>query len=154
MSEREDCPDDRFAIPGRTCMRPVQIKKAGCCFASTRPFYFPGFFVQQETGVRRLLVLPLAGLADFHGGNSNQKGWLLLRFNPAFFLSPALVKASFQRYGYKKRPICLRQTSLFDLVGVRRLELPTPCTPCKCASQLRHTPIFKNPTDKIRGMQN
>ncbi len=25
-------------------------------------------------------------------------------------------------------------------VGVRRLELPTPCTPCKCASQLRHTP--------------
>jgi hypothetical protein len=27
-------------------------------------------------------------------------------------------------------------------VGVRRLELPTPCTPCKCASQLRHTPIF------------
>jgi hypothetical protein len=28
------------------------------------------------------------------------------------------------------------------LVGVRRLELPTPCTPCKCASQLRHTPIL------------
>ena len=27
-------------------------------------------------------------------------------------------------------------------VGVRRLELPTPCTPCKYASQLRHTPFF------------
>jgi site-specific DNA recombinase len=28
-------------------------------------------------------------------------------------------------------------------VGVRRLELPTPCTPCKYASQLRHTPIVE-----------
>ena len=27
-----------------------------------------------------------------------------------------------------------------DLVGARRLELPTPCTPCKYASQLRHAP--------------
>ena len=27
------------------------------------------------------------------------------------------------------------------LVGVKRLELSTPCTPCKCASQLRHTPF-------------
>ena len=27
-------------------------------------------------------------------------------------------------------------------VGVKRLELSTPCTPCKCASQLRHTPNF------------
>ena len=26
------------------------------------------------------------------------------------------------------------------IVGVKRLELSTPCTPCKCASQLRHTP--------------
>lgn len=26
-------------------------------------------------------------------------------------------------------------------VGVIRLELTTPCTPCKYASQLRHTPI-------------
>ena len=25
-------------------------------------------------------------------------------------------------------------------VGAKRLELSTPCTPCKCASQLRHTP--------------
>ena len=29
---------------------------------------------------------------------------------------------------------------LLLFVGVRRLELPTPCTPCKYASQLRHTP--------------
>lgn len=33
---------------------------------------------------------------------------------------------------------------LFFYVGARRLELPTPCTPCKCASQLRHAPIFEN----------
>ena len=25
-------------------------------------------------------------------------------------------------------------------VGAKRLELSTPCTPCKCASQLRHAP--------------
>ena len=31
-------------------------------------------------------------------------------------------------------------TITVKIVGVRRLELPTPCTPCKCASQLRHTP--------------
>ena len=31
-------------------------------------------------------------------------------------------------------------SSLFFSVGVKRLELSTPCTPCKCASQLRHTP--------------
>ena len=31
---------------------------------------------------------------------------------------------------------------IFLNVGVRRLELPTPCTPCKYASQLRHTPFF------------
>ena len=31
--------------------------------------------------------------------------------------------------------------SLF-FVGVKRLELSTPCTPCKCASQLRHTPML------------
>ena len=31
---------------------------------------------------------------------------------------------------------------LYNLfVGVIRLERTTPCTPCKCASQLRHTPI-------------
>ncbi len=33
---------------------------------------------------------------------------------------------------------------LFFHVGARRLELPTPCTPCKCASQLRHAPFFEN----------
>lgn len=33
------------------------------------------------------------------------------------------------------------QAFSFQIVGVRRLELPTPCTPCKYASQLRHTPI-------------
>ena len=30
--------------------------------------------------------------------------------------------------------------SFSRFVGVKRLELSTPCTPCKCASQLRHTP--------------
>jgi hypothetical protein len=27
-----------------------------------------------------------------------------------------------------------------ELVGARRFELPTPCTPCKCATRLRHAP--------------
>ena len=31
---------------------------------------------------------------------------------------------------------------IFLNVGVSRLELPTPCTPCKYASQLRHTPFI------------
>lgn len=37
----------------------------------------------------------------------------------------------------------ITKTLLFSdlLVGVRRLELPTPCPPDMCASQLRHTPI-------------
>ena len=30
---------------------------------------------------------------------------------------------------------------LIYLVGVRGLEPPTPCTPCKCATRLRHTPL-------------
>ena len=30
------------------------------------------------------------------------------------------------------------------IVGVIRLELTTPCTPCKYASQLRHTPIKRS----------
>ena len=41
----------------------------------------------------------------------------------------------------KKRAV-KTDSSFFSNVGVRRLELPTPCTPCKYASQLRHTPFF------------
>ncbi len=33
-------------------------------------------------------------------------------------------------------------------VGVVRLELTTTCTPCKYASQLRHTPIFEERKSK------
>jgi hypothetical protein len=29
---------------------------------------------------------------------------------------------------------------LFLLVGAPRFELGTPCTPCKCATRLRHAP--------------
>ena len=29
---------------------------------------------------------------------------------------------------------------LILLVGARRFELPTPCTPCKCATRLRYAP--------------
>ena len=39
----------------------------------------------------------------------------------------------------------LQKKSSFPLlffVGARRLELPTPCTPCKYASQLRHAPNY------------
>jgi hypothetical protein len=30
--------------------------------------------------------------------------------------------------------------SLILLVGTARFELATPCTPCKCATRLRHVP--------------
>ncbi len=30
-----------------------------------------------------------------------------------------------------------------NLVGVRGFEPPTPCTPCKCATKLRHTPTLR-----------
>ncbi len=29
---------------------------------------------------------------------------------------------------------------MFELVGATRFELATPCTPCKCATRLRHAP--------------
>lgn len=35
-----------------------------------------------------------------------------------------------------------------ELVGVVGLELTTPCTPCKCATRLRHTPREMNYTTK------
>ncbi len=38
----------------------------------------------------------------------------------------------------------------FLKVGARRLELPTPCTPCKYASQLRHAPIQPGLKSKLR----
>src|ERR1700761_5051975 len=35
------------------------------------------------------------------------------------------------------------QKSRFRLVGATRFELATPCTPCKCATRLRHAPTGK-----------
>ena len=32
---------------------------------------------------------------------------------------------------------------LNSLVGVKGFEPSTPCTPCKCATRLRHTPTEK-----------
>ncbi len=32
---------------------------------------------------------------------------------------------------------------LIKMVGPERLELSTPCTPCKCATRLRHGPTIK-----------
>jgi hypothetical protein len=43
---------------------------------------------------------------------------------------------------YLKRRIAkggMRKT-LKKLVGTPRFELGTPCTPCKCATRLRHVP--------------
>ncbi len=37
----------------------------------------------------------------------------------------------------------MNSVNRFYQVGVIRLERTTPCTPCKCASQLRHTPNNK-----------
>src|SRR5664279_831863 len=34
--------------------------------------------------------------------------------------------------------------SLIHMVGVKGFEPSTPCTPCKCATRLRHTPSSKN----------
>ena len=32
--------------------------------------------------------------------------------------------------------------SLVHMVGVKGFEPSTPCTPCKCATRLRHTPTL------------
>src|SRR5512143_3811550 len=34
----------------------------------------------------------------------------------------------------------LRPAKMEELVGARRFELPTPCTPCRCATRLRYAP--------------
>jgi hypothetical protein len=36
------------------------------------------------------------------------------------------------------------------LVGATRFELATPCTPCKCATRLRHAPT-EGPNDSPNG---
>ncbi len=54
-------------------------------------------------------------------------------------LYPDVVVTEAEGWENRKR-LCLSVESL-SVVGARRLELPTPCTPCKCASQLRHAPI-------------
>lgn len=47
-------------------------------------------------------------------------------------------------YTHKTKKEIQTVSLLFSIVvGARRLELPTPCTPCKCASQLRHAPILE-----------
>src|SRR5574340_1272132 len=40
----------------------------------------------------------------------------------------------------RKRAGLTRPRFLDLLVGARRFELPTPCTPCKCATRLRYAP--------------
>lgn len=41
---------------------------------------------------------------------------------------------------YEKRDTENFCIPLYSLVGARRFELPTPCTPCKCATRLRYAP--------------
>jgi hypothetical protein len=57
-------------------------------------------------------------------------------------ISPDLKKNINYYFCYYKKTLEASQPQGFHFlfVGVRRLELPTPCTPCKYASQLRHTP--------------
>src|SRR5882757_170137 len=38
------------------------------------------------------------------------------------------------------------------LVGATRFELATPCTPCKCATRLRHAPT-EGPNDSPKGLR-
>ena len=37
----------------------------------------------------------------------------------------------------------LTRNPLISMVGVKGFEPSTPCTPCKCATRLRHTPILR-----------
>ena len=41
----------------------------------------------------------------------------------------------------RKDPAPFEAKSLIHMVGVKGFEPSTPCTPCKCATRLRHTPI-------------
>ncbi len=85
-------------------------------------------------GVRRLLA---CGSWTWGWGNSKQKVWSHF-VRPVFFIV-RLPQINLGRQPIKK-PRHFR-AGLLVLVGVRRLELPTPCPPDMCASQLRHTPI-------------
>src|SRR5258708_31126089 len=38
------------------------------------------------------------------------------------------------------------------MVGATRFELATPCTPCKCATRLRHAPT-EGPNDSPKGLR-
>jgi hypothetical protein len=51
-----------------------------------------------------------------------------------------IIPRDYRVFSTKKTTVA-SATVVFVLVGVRRLELPTPCPPDMCASQLRHTPI-------------
>src|SRR5208282_5950747 len=42
-------------------------------------------------------------------------------------------------------------TDRLRLVGATRFELATPCTPCKCATRLRHAPT-EGPNDSPNGL--
>ena len=63
-------------------------------------------------------------------------------FNFNFDFDHALATIAFclKKKSVTRKPRSKIITITVKIVGVRRLELPTPCTPCKCASQLRHTP--------------
>ncbi len=52
-------------------------------------------------------------------------------------LNATLRRASGKAKGPRMRPFRLR---LHRVVGARRFELPTPCTPCRCATRLRYAP--------------
>ena len=39
-----------------------------------------------------------------------------------------------------KKAAVSKTAALYFLVGVKGFEPSTPCTPCKCATRLRHTP--------------
>ena len=47
------------------------------------------------------------------------------------------------RYSPEERLEIFRKYLNF-LVGARGFEPPTPCTPCKCATRLRHAPFHKD----------
>src|SRR6476646_1134381 len=50
-----------------------------------------------------------------------------------------IARLSWSFMGHARREDCRRE----ELVGTPRFELGTPCTPCKCATRLRHVPPEK-----------
>src|SRR5579863_319867 len=64
-----------------------------------------------------------------------------LAFRPTFALALAFLRLVFQEWDHSWDHRRFLRCSE-RLVGAPRFELGTPCTPCKCATRLRHAPTL------------